>query len=136
MAEKINALPVVEVELDRKRSLRFTMGSLRRAEKRLDEIRGGQHLSIFELLSEENKRKLGPDEIIVLFHHGLLHEDSKLTEEDVADMLDVRQLDELGQRLADALGGAVKPNASGPEANGRPLALSPGSSSGHSGASS
>ena len=137
MAEKISALPLVAVELDKKRSLRFTMGSLRRAEKRLDEIRGGQHVSIFELLSEENKRKLGADEIIVLFHQGLLHEDSELTEDAVADMLDVRQLDELGQRLAEALGGAVKANAPAPEVNGgRPLARSPGSSSGPSGASS
>jgi len=133
MAEQINALPLVELELDKKRSLRFTMGALRRAEKRLDEIRGGQHVSIFELLSEENKRKLGPDEIIVLFHHGLLHDDPNLTEEDVADMLDVRQLDALGQRLAEALGAAVKPKASVPEASGdRPLAVSPGSSSGPS----
>ena len=134
--EKNSALPLVEVELDKKRSLRFTMGSLRRAEKRLNEIRGSD-VSIFQILSEENKGKLGPDEIIVLFHHGLAHEDPNLTEDNVADMIDLRELDILGARLAEALGGAVAPKQPSPEANGdRPLARSPGSSSGPSGASS
>lgn len=63
--EKNSALPSVFVDLDKRRMLRFTMGSLRRAEKRLDEIRYGQHVSIFQILSEENKGKLGPDEIIM-----------------------------------------------------------------------
>jgi len=135
--EKNSALPSVFVDLDKRRTLRFTMGSLRRAEKRLDEIRNGQHVSIFQILSEENKGKLGPDEIIVLFHHGLAHEDPTLTEDNVADMIDVRELDILGTRLAEALGGAVTTKQPSPEANGdRPLARSPGSSSGPSGASS
>ena len=134
--EKNSALPSVFVDLDKRRMLRFTMGSLRRAEKRLNEIRGSD-VSIFQILSEENKGKLGPDEIIVLFHHGLAHEDPNLTEDNVADMIDVRELDILGTRLAEALGGAVTTKQPSPEANGdRPLARSPGSSSGPSGASS
>jgi hypothetical protein len=134
--EKNSALPSVFVDLDKRRMLRFTMGSLRRAEKRLNAIRGSD-VSIFQILSEENKGKLGPDEIIVLFHHGLAHEDPNLTEDNVADMIDVRELDILGARLAEALGGAVTTKQPSPEANGdRPLARSPGSSSGPSGASS
>ena len=134
--EKNSALPSVFVDLDKRRMLRFTMGSLRRAEKRLNEIRGSD-VSIFQILSEENKGKLGPDEIIVLFHHGLAHEDPNLSEDNVADMIDVRELDILGTRLAEALGGAVTTKQPSPEANGdRPLARSPGSSSGPSGASS
>jgi hypothetical protein len=134
--EKNSALPSVFVDLDKRRMLRFTMGSLRRAEKRLNEIRGSD-VSIFQILSEENKGKLGPDEIIVLFHHGLAHEDPTLTEDNVADMIDVRELDILGARLAEALGGAVTTKQPSPEANGdHPLARSPGSSSGPSGASS
>lgn len=134
MAEKPNALTPVNVDLDKTRTLRFTLGALRRAEKRLKEIRGEQ-VSIFEILSEENKRKLGPEEIIVLFHHGLIDEDPNLTEDKVADMIDVRQLDVLAVKLAEALGGAGKSKQ--PEGdNHRPLALSPGSNSGPSAASS
>ena len=89
MSEKSSAFESVEVELDKKRRLRFTMGSLRRAQRRLDELRGEKQ-SIFKILSPQNKDQLGPDEIVVLIHQGLLTDDPALTEEQVENMIDVR----------------------------------------------
>ena len=135
MSLKTKAFEPVEVELDKKRHLQFTMGALRRAQTRLQEIRGDK-IPIFKLLSPENKDNLGPDEIVVLFHQGLRKEDPDLTEEQVEDMIDVRQLDALAQQLAAALGGEA--TAKGKEGGGDavPLSPSPGETSGRSGVSS
>jgi hypothetical protein len=137
VAETPKALDPVDVMLDKKRRLRFTMGSLRRAQRRLEEIRG-EKISIFELLSEKNKDKLSPDEIVVLFHQGLRADDPNLTEEQVEELIDVRELDALAEKLAQALGGQARPD--GKEKEGRadasPLPPSPGSTSGPSGAPS
>ena len=135
MSLKTKAFEPVEVELDKKRHLQFTMGALRRAQTRLQEIHGDK-VSIFKLLSPENKDQLGPDEIVVLFHQGLRKEDPNLTEEQVEDMIDVRQLDDLAEQLAVALGG--KNDAKGKEGGGNadPLSPSPGKTSGPSDVSS
>jgi hypothetical protein len=135
MAETPKALDPVDVMLDKKRRLRFTMGSLRRAQRRLEEIRG-EKISIFELLSEKNKDKLSPDEIVVLFHQGLVADDPGLTEEKLEDMIDVRSLDALAEKLALALGGEGQPAVPGKEGKADASPLSPGSTSGPSGASS
>ena len=135
MADKAHAFEPVEVVLDKKRHLRFTMGALRRSQKRIQEIRG-ETISIFQLLSPQNQEKLGPDEIVVLFHQGLRHEDAELTEEQVEDMIDVRQLDALAEKLAEALGGEKDAKEKGGGAATGPLSSSPGATSGPSGASS
>jgi len=141
MAEKSSAFEPVEVELDKKRRLRFTLGSLRRAQRRLDELRG-EKLSIFKILSPQNQDQLGPDEIVVLIHQGLLADDPALTEEQVENMIDARNMEALALKLAEALGGEAAPRAKGLPAqegsdNGAsPLALSPGSTSGRSEGSS
>jgi hypothetical protein len=132
VADNGSAFEPVEVMLDKKRRLRFSMRALRCAEKRLTELRG-EKIKIFNLLSPANQDKLGPDEIIVLFHQGLLQDDPSLTEEQVEEMIDVRALDGLAERLAEALGGP-KPNTEARDS--RPLARSPGSISGPSGESS
>ena len=97
----------VEIQLDKPRRLKFTMGALRRAQTRLRAIRGDK-ISIFELFSPKNKEQLSPDEIVVLFHQGLRHDDPNLTEEMVEEMIDARQLDELAEKLAEAMGGTVE----------------------------
>ena len=135
MTEKAHAFEPVQVELDKLRHLRFTMGALRRAQKRIQEIRG-EKISIFQLLSPQNQEKLGPDEIVVMFHQGLRHEDANLTEEQVEDMIDVRQLDALADKLAEALGGEKDGKGKGGGAATGPLSSSPGVNSGPSGASS
>lgn len=135
MADKATAFEPVEVTLDKKRRLQFNMGALRRAERRLDEIRGEKR-SIFNLLSPANMDRLGPDEIVVLFHQGLRKDDPELTEEQVEDMIDVRQLNELAGKLAAALGGEGAANKKEGGADASPLASSPGVSSGPSGGSS
>jgi hypothetical protein len=142
----------VEIVLDRKRVLRFGMGALRKAQARLREIRA-DNVNILQLLSPKNQEELGPDELVVLFHQGLLKDDPELTEEQVEDLLDARALDEgLALKLAEALGGKnapvvvtcpncahkfkPKPEDEKSEADKRPLSSSPGAISGPSGESS
>jgi hypothetical protein len=151
--ETPRAFEPVEIVLDRKRVLRFGMGALRRAQARLRELRG-DNVNILVLLSPTNREQLGPDELVVLFHQGLLKDDPTLTEEQVDDLLDVRWLDQnLALKLAEALGGVEReialvtcPNCAHKftpksedeksEAHKRPLASSPGAISGPSGESS
>jgi hypothetical protein len=133
------AFDPVDVELGGKKyQLRFTMGALRRAQARLREIRGDK-VSIFQLLSPKNKEQLSPDEIVVLFHQGMRHgEHQDLTEEQVDDMIDARQLDSLAEKLALAMGGEIVREKPEEEIKKeRPLASSsPGATSGPSGESS
>lgn len=136
MADKANAFEPVDVMLDKKRRLRFTMGALRRAQRRLDELRGGEKVSIFQLLSPANKDQLSPDEIVVLFHQGLRADDPSLTEEQVDELLDVRDLDAIAEKLALALGGAGAAKGKEGGADASPLERSPGSTSGPSPGSS
>jgi hypothetical protein len=126
----------VELGDGKTRLLRFSMGALRRAQTRLRELRGDK-ISIFQLLSPKNKEQLSPDEIVVLFHQALRHEDKDLTEEQVEEMIDARQLDYLAEKLAEAMGGTVervKPDG-GMNEGERPLSPSPGATSGPSGES-
>ena len=70
-----------------------------------------------------------------MFHQGLRHDDPNLTEEMVEEMIDARQLDELAEKLAEAMGGTfekTKP-VDGAKETDRPLSQSPGATSGASG---
>lgn len=89
MANKHKAM--VEVQLDKKRNIRFTMNALAEVEDRLgfrlDEIEG---------------KKLSIKQIRSLLFCGLMHEDENLTEEMIGDMIDLGNIKYVQEKMSEA----------------------------------
>jgi hypothetical protein len=89
MANKHKAM--VEVQLDKKRNIRFTMNALAEVEDRLgfrlDEIEG---------------KKLSIKQIRALLFCGLMHEDENLTEEMIGDMIDLGNIKYVQEKMSEA----------------------------------
>lgn len=82
---------MVEVQLDKKRNIRFTMNALAEVEDRLgfrlDEIEG---------------KKLSIKQIRSLLFCGLMHEDENLTEEMIGDMIDLGNIKYVQEKMSEA----------------------------------
>jgi hypothetical protein len=131
-----NPLEPIQIQLrDGVHELCFTVSSIKWLQERFREILGTQ-MNIFELLSEKNQTELGIDAVIARVTAALRHEKKEeITEEHVADVIDVRSLNEIAEKIALALGGYFEGlKSAAPRSNGQkvdsPLAESPGSISG------
>lgn len=87
----------VEVELDKTRTLRYTMNALAEIEDQL-----GVPLSEMENISMTMKN------IRVILFCGLMHEDKELTQEDVGEMVDLQNMEEVQKKVAEAFGSGAK----------------------------
>jgi hypothetical protein len=88
-----NPTAPVPIVLDRPRTLRFNIAAVRR-------IRSEKGPKYFDEPAE------GEDELERLTYlavHGLLHEDPELTQEQLEELVDFRQVHALGQAIARAL---------------------------------
>ena len=120
--------PPVEIILDKPRNLRCTMRALRMAEDRLSQIYG-RRTSIFEVF--EKGGKISATDLTVTLWSLLVSEDSCLTEDQVGDMLDIGNMNYVGEKLSELFGSSD----GGPKAaqgEQRPLEHSRGLSSGPS----
>lgn len=83
----------ITLELDRVRTLKFTLNSL----------------EIIEDLTGQSLDKIGQSmnmkTLKALLFAGLVHEDKELTPEQIGDMIEVGDLERVSQALSEALGG-------------------------------
>lgn len=83
----------ITLELDRVRTLKFTLNSL----------------EIIEDLTGQSLDKIGQSmnmkTLKALLYAGLVHEDKELTAERIGDMIEVGDLERVSQALSEALGG-------------------------------
>ncbi len=91
---------IVEIELDKKRNLRYTMNALAEIEDQLG-------VSITEVgdidLTVKNVR--------VILWAGLIHEDKELTQEEVGDMIDMGNFQYAQEKIAEAFTNGQAKNA-------------------------
>lgn len=83
----------VEIQLDKKRRLRYTMNALAEIEDQLGVP-----------LAELQNVKMTIKNIRVILWAGLIHEDSELTQEQVGEMVDLNNIEEVQQKIAEAFG--------------------------------
>lgn len=81
----------VEIQLDKKRTLRYTMNALAEIE---------DHLGIG--LSEMGDIQMSIKNVRVILWAGLIHEDRELTQEDVGEMVDLTNFQEVQEKVAEA----------------------------------
>ena len=89
---------VVEIELDKKRNLRYTMNAVCEFEDLID-----RPLSQLE-------KDLSMSDMRAMIWCGLKHEDESLTLHDVGEMLDMANIGDVMDVVMDAFGKAVKKN--------------------------
>lgn len=87
---------IVAVMLDKERHLKFNLNALIMAEK----ITGKK-------LSEmgEDKAEFGLEFLRAMLYAGLIHEDKELTLEEVGDMIDMDNMEEVTEKLGEAMSG-------------------------------
>mgnify|MGYP005750951813 CR=1 FL=1 len=90
---------IVEVELDKKRHLRYTMNALAEIEDAL----GVE-------LSEMDKVKMNIKNVRIILWAGLIHEDPDLTQEEVGDMVDLANIKEVQEKVSEAFNTATSKN--------------------------
>lgn len=81
----------VKVTLDKERNLRYTMNALAEIEDQLG-------VPLAELQTVQMTMK----NIRVILWAGLIHEDKELTQEDVGDFVDLENMQEVQERVAEA----------------------------------
>lgn len=126
--------PLVPLTLDRPRTLRLDMRAIFQAERALC-VLWGRQTNILNLFSDLGTLTL--NDLAVLLHQALRHEDPTLTLEQTQDLMRFDQLPAIMTALFDAWNAATQP-ATPPEegtVQDGPLA-SPGVSSGATGGSS
>lgn len=100
--------PII-IELDKKREVKFTLGSMALLEEEYGEVE--------KALEVVNKGKI--KDIIFFIWAALLHEDEKLTKNKVANLIDIRDL----QNMMDIISQAIKADLPQPiegESDGEP----------------
>jgi len=88
----MNAIEPIEIELDRKRHMLLTLGSLRKVENFVNRERpAADRVSIFKLIQSEiqgiEQLSLTADTMLLILWASLLHEDPELTQDQVGDMV-------------------------------------------------
>lgn len=81
----------VAIQLDKKRTLRYTLNSLAEIEDRLGVP-----------LSEMGDMKMTIKNVRVILWAGLIHEDPELTEQEVGNMVDLENFQEVQDKVAEA----------------------------------
>lgn len=81
----------VDIQLDKKRKLRYTMNALAEIEDALGVTMG-----------EIDTVKMTIKNIRVILWAGLIHEDPELTVEEVGNMVDLQNLDEVQEKITEA----------------------------------
>lgn len=92
----------VEIELDKKRTLRYTLNALAELEDRLG-------VSVSELANVT----MGMKQIRAFLWSGLLHESPDLTEQEVGNMVDFDNMEYISQKITEAFTASTK-NSKGP----------------------
>lgn len=80
----------IEIQLDKKRNLRYTLNSFRILEKQ------------FGISVDKLGENITMETIQALLYVGLIHEDKKLTFEAVGDMVDFGNLPDVNQKISEA----------------------------------
>lgn len=97
MANKQRGL--VEIELDKKRTLRYTLNAL----AELEDVLGVP-------LSELEGVQMGMKQVRAFLWAGLIHEDKELTLEQVGDMVDFENMKEVNDKITEAFKAATAKN--------------------------
>lgn len=87
----------VEVELDKKRTIRFTMNAMAEIEDKLGVS-----------LEDMGDIKMSIKNVRTILWAGLIHEDPELTEQEVGDMVDMNNMEYVQEQVALAFGGGGK----------------------------
>jgi hypothetical protein len=102
--------PPVEIELDKKRTLKYTLYSFALME--------AKYGSVDKAMEEMQKGRIAT--IIFMLYVGLIHEDKTLTEEYVGELVDVRDVEEVAAKMSEIMGvdmpekNGENPNADSP----------------------
>lgn len=115
-------VPLVSIDLDRRRSIRLDMAAILRSERELCAL-WGKKQNILTILFDSDSLTI--NDIVVILWQGLLHEDPALTLEQVQNMVNMTNLAQVTESIFDAWSRATAPvEGSAPQesANG-PLAL-------------
>lgn len=92
----------VDIQLDKKRTLRYTLNALAELEDRLG-------VSVSELA----KVDLGMKQIRTFLWTGLLHEAPDITEQEVGNLVDFENMEYVSQKITEAFTSSTK-NSKGP----------------------
>lgn len=129
MAPRIT--PLIPLALDKPRHLRLTKVAIFEAERAMCRLWGKQ-VNILMIFSEGGLLTL--NDLSILLHQGLLHEDPTLTLAEVQEMMDFDRLPAIMTAVLDAWNAATQsadPHApAGGTTPDGPLSLSPGEPSG------
>lgn len=90
---------LVAIELDKPRTLRFTLNSLAEIEDRLGVS-----------LAKMSEVELGIKSIRTMLWAGLIHEDKQITEDEVGEMVDFGNLEYVQEKVATAFASATEKN--------------------------
>jgi hypothetical protein len=88
---------MVKVQLDKMRNLRYTMNALAEIEDQLGVP-----------LSEMGEIKMTIKNVRVILWSGLIHEDPELTQEEVGNMVDLENMQDVQEKIAEAFAMADK----------------------------
>lgn len=94
----------IEIELDKKRNLRYTLGSFAYLEE--------QYGNIDDAFAKMNEGSI--NSIIDIIYAGLMHEDETLTRFKVSNMIDVTNMNEIVSAIALAMGNDVNGTETNP----------------------
>lgn len=103
--------PGVQIQLDRRRTLRYGGGALMAIEQRTGK----------NLLKGELGTDLSFTELVTFVWAGLRHEDPELTLEEAADLIDPSRMEEIAEAMGEALNAAFPtgPSATGDKGTGK-----------------
>ena len=93
---KIKSKPI-QIELDKKRNLRYTLGSFAYLEETYGNID-----KAFEKMEQGSMMA-----IIDIIYAGLIHEDANLTKHQVSHMIDIANMNEIVEQITKAMGNDV-----------------------------
>lgn len=114
-----------EINLDKVRHIKYTVKGLKLIAKK--------HGSVIKAFDQMKTMNQGidietMDNLVLLLHAGLIHEDTKLSTDDVENMLTMDNLISVFNKILTAFGGSMpQPKAGGSEGDqGEPLSTSTG----------
>lgn len=95
----------VEVKLDKPRHIKYTFAAMRIILKKYGGLQ--KALSILEKMEGGDLTEEGLDALSTLIYAGLVHEDEKLTQEKVENLIDFRNMAKLIDAVTEALSGSL-----------------------------
>ena len=100
---KVKSKPI-EIELDKKRHLRYTLGSFAYLEETYGDID-----KAFTKMEQGSMNA-----IIDIIYAGLIHEDANLTKHQVSHMIDISNMNEIVEQITKAMGNDVNGTTTNP----------------------